>query len=93
MRTSDEANFLLISIFVGLLWGGWKLLQKVIQSLTTESFTGKAKKGGKGGSMKPFFVKSLTRRRRLDVTRKGDNILSGKMGKKMKSHRKGMFGK
>lgn len=93
MRSSDEASFILFSVFVALIYGGWKLLKKLVQSGVDGSFTRKPKKGGGSRVKKPFFVKSLTRRRRLDITRKHDNILSGKLGKKMDRHRKGMFGK
>lgn len=92
MRTSDETNFILLSVFVGLLYGGWKLLKKFMKMLLAEP--GSPKQRDEGSEFKkPFFVKSLTRRRRLDLNRKDDNILSGKLGKKMKRHRKGMFGR
>lgn len=94
MRSSDEASFIIFSVFVAIIYGGWKLLKKLVRSWVDGLFTRKPKKGGgKRSGGKPFFVKSLTRRRRLDITRKHDNILSGKLGKKMDRHRKGMFGK
>ena len=93
MNGSDEARFVIFSFFVAIIYGLCRLFKKIIGRGIDEG-----EKEEQEGSSKPFvkrefFVKSLTRRRRLDLTRKSDNILSGKLGKKVDRHRRGMFGK
>jgi len=91
---SDEAKFIIFSFFIAIIYGLVKLIKKIFRRLAGGE--GKEREGqkGKGGRFKkPFFVKSLTRRRRLDLTRKDDNIMSGKLVKKLDRHRRGMFGK
>ena len=95
MNGSDEARFIIFSFFVAIIYALMRLIKRIFGRL---SGRGKKRKGGKKGKKgkfpeKVFFVKSLTRRRRLDLTRKGDNIMSGKLGKKLDRHRRGMFGK
>lgn len=91
---SDEAKFVIFSFFIAIIYGLVKLIKKIFRRLAGGS-GGKEREGKKkeGQTGRPFFIKSLTRRRRLDITRKHDNILSGKLGKKLDRHRKGMFGR
>ena len=95
MNGSDEARFIIFSVFIAIIYALVRLIKKIFGRLSGkgEKREGGQKKGKEGGRGKPFFVKSLTRRRRLDLTRRDDNLLSGKLGKKMDRHRRGMFGK
>lgn len=94
MNGSDEARFIIFSFFVAIIYALVRLIKKIFGGLAGSGKKGgEGQKGKEGGGRKPFFVKSLTRRRRLDLTRKGDNIMSGKLGKKLDRHRRGMFGK
>lgn len=93
MSISEEVGFVLLTLFGVFMYFLYRLIRTFLGGGAV-----KEKKEGQGGSSKPFakkefFVKSLTRRRRLDLTRKGDNIMSGKLGKKLDRHRRGMFGK
>jgi len=93
MKNPDEISFIIFSVFVALVYGLVRLLRRLIFGGNVKTYKKEPEKSEKKGSSKPFFVKSLTRRRRLDLTRKHDNVLSGKLGKKMDRHRRGMFGK
>lgn len=95
MNGSDEARFIIFSFFVAIIYALVRLIKKIFGGLAGrgKKGEGRQKKGKEGGERKPFFVKSLTRRRRLDLTRRDDNLLSGKLGKKLDRHRRGMFGK
>lgn len=90
---SDEARFIIFTVFITIIYALTKLVKKLFGLIDGGKAEGKKRKKKEGQTGKPFFVKSLTRRRRLDVTRKHDNIVSGKLGKKMDRHRRGMFGK
>jgi len=94
MSVSEELGFFLFSLFGTLMYFLYRLIRTFLMGQVVDE---EGKEGQKGSSKpfvkKEFFVKSLTRRRRLDLTRKGDNVLSGKLGKKMDKHRRGMFGK
>lgn len=98
MSDSDEVGFVILSVFGAVIYSLWRLIKKGlghgIDEEEGEEDKREEKKGGSKGFVKrDFFVKSLTRRRRLDLTRKRDNLLSGKLGKKLDRHRRGMFGK
>jgi len=90
---SDEARFIIFAVFIAIIYALTRLIKRIFVWLSGSGGVEREGKKKEGRTGKPFFVKSLTRRRRLDVTRKHDNIMSGNLGKKMDRHRRGMFGK